>query len=96
MSAPAISTHTPYSNTHPGRKWFECAECHQENSDHPLLQSFDMTFACKKCKKCFRKDSREFEERYGGGEWHTHGRHADGGVATSTARIATTTLCLMP
>ncbi|KAF2246291.1 hypothetical protein BU26DRAFT_521725 [Trematosphaeria pertusa] len=44
------------------RKWFECAECHQENSDHPLLQSFDMTFACKKCKKCFRKDSREFEE----------------------------------
>ena len=21
-----------------------------------------MTFACKKCKKCFRKDAREFEE----------------------------------
>lgn len=22
------------------------------------------TFACKKCKKCFRKDTQEFEERY--------------------------------
>lgn len=48
-----------------GRKWFDCAECHQETADHPLLQSFEMTFACKKCKKCFRKDAREFEERYG-------------------------------
>ncbi|KAF2467785.1 uncharacterized protein BDR25DRAFT_291139 [Lindgomyces ingoldianus] len=44
------------------KKWFDCAECHQESADHPLLQSFDMTFACKKCKKCFRKDTREFEE----------------------------------
>ncbi|KAF2746018.1 hypothetical protein M011DRAFT_405129, partial [Sporormia fimetaria CBS 119925] len=44
------------------RKWFDCAECHSETADHPLLQSFDMTFACKKCKKCFRKDAREFEE----------------------------------
>ncbi|CRG87482.1 hypothetical protein PISL3812_04500 [Talaromyces islandicus] len=26
------------------------------------MQSFDMTFACKKCKKCFRKDTSEFEE----------------------------------
>jgi len=46
-----------------GRKWFDCAECHQEKEDHALLQSFEMTFACKKCKKCFRKDAREFEER---------------------------------
>lgn len=22
------------------------------------------TFACKKCKKCFRKEAQEFEERY--------------------------------
>ncbi|OKL63961.1 hypothetical protein UA08_00497 [Talaromyces atroroseus] len=44
------------------RKWFDCAECHREQEKHPLLQSFDMTFACKKCKKCFRKDTSEFEE----------------------------------
>ncbi|KAL3706184.1 hypothetical protein TMatcc_007194, partial [Talaromyces marneffei ATCC 18224] len=44
------------------RKWFDCAECHQEQETHPLIQSFDMTFACKKCKKCFRKDTSEFEE----------------------------------
>ncbi|EED17813.1 conserved hypothetical protein [Talaromyces stipitatus ATCC 10500] len=44
------------------RKWFDCAECHQEQESHPLMQSFDMTFACKKCKKCFRKDTSEFEE----------------------------------
>lgn len=65
-----------------GRKWFDCAECHQEQADHELLQTFDMVhtsmlhlncdlcdakgnqaFACKKCKKCFRKDTKEFEER---------------------------------
>ncbi|KAA6406515.1 MAG: zinc finger protein [Lasallia pustulata] len=45
------------------RQWFDCAECHRESEDHPLLQKFDMhTFACKKCKKCFRKDAQEFEE----------------------------------
>ncbi|KAL2037710.1 hypothetical protein N7G274_009435 [Stereocaulon virgatum] len=44
------------------RKWFDCAECHQEQEDHQLLQKFDMTFACKKCRKCFRKDTQEFEE----------------------------------
>ncbi|KAF2106575.1 hypothetical protein BDV96DRAFT_617282 [Lophiotrema nucula] len=44
------------------RKWFDCAECHAETADHTLQQSFDMTFACKKCKKCFRKDAHEFEE----------------------------------
>jgi len=44
------------------RKWFDCAECHHEVADHPLQQSFDMTFACKKCKKCFRKNAQEFEE----------------------------------
>ncbi|KAK4455992.1 hypothetical protein QBC34DRAFT_388565 [Podospora aff. communis PSN243] len=44
------------------RKWYDCVECHQESENHPLLQKFDMTFACKKCKKCFRKDAQEFEE----------------------------------
>ncbi|KAL5470027.1 hypothetical protein PMIN07_002190 [Paraphaeosphaeria minitans] len=44
------------------RKWFDCAECHHENADHDLMQTFEMTFVCKKCKKAFRKDSREFED----------------------------------
>ena len=46
-----------------GRKWYDCAECHQETADHELQQTFEMVFACKKCKKCFRKDAREFEDR---------------------------------
>jgi len=46
----------------PGKKWFDCPECHAEQESHPLLQKFEMTFACKKCKKCFRKDASEFEE----------------------------------
>lgn len=45
-----------------GKKWFDCSECHQEQESHPLLQRFEMIFACKKCKKCFRKDAQEFEE----------------------------------
>lgn len=44
------------------RKWFECAACHAEQETHPLKQQFEMTFACKKCRKCFRKDARDFEE----------------------------------
>jgi DNA-directed RNA polymerase subunit RPC12/RpoP len=27
-----------------------------------LLQTFEMTFICKKCKKAFRKDAREMED----------------------------------
>lgn len=46
----------------PGRKWFDCSECHAESEEHPLQQQFELTFACKKCKKCFRKDAREFDE----------------------------------
>ncbi|KAH7552905.1 hypothetical protein BM1_07878 [Bipolaris maydis] len=45
-----------------GKKWFDCAQCHEEQSNHPLMQTFDMTFICKKCKKAFRKDAREFED----------------------------------
>ncbi|TID22801.1 HOT13-Zinc-binding mitochondrial intermembrane space protein [Venturia nashicola] len=44
------------------RKWFDCAECHQESADHELLKRDEMIFACKKCKKCFRKDANEFED----------------------------------
>ncbi|KAN0099575.1 hypothetical protein V8E51_013350 [Hyaloscypha variabilis] len=44
------------------RKWFDCAECHAEQESHPLLQKTEMVFACKKCKKAFRKDAEEFEE----------------------------------
>ncbi|EAW14899.1 CHY zinc finger protein [Aspergillus clavatus NRRL 1] len=44
------------------RKWFDCAECHQEQEPHPLAKSTEMIFACKKCKKCFRKDATEFDE----------------------------------
>ena len=25
-----------------GRKWFDCADCHREQEDHPLLQKLDM------------------------------------------------------
>lgn len=45
-----------------GKKWFDCSECHTEQETHPLMQKFEMIFACKKCKKCFRKDAREFED----------------------------------
>ena len=45
------------------KKWFDCPECHAEACpDHPLAKSYELTFVCKKCKKCFRKDIREFEE----------------------------------
>jgi len=44
------------------RKWFDCAECHAESEDHPLMQSFDMTFVCKKCRKAFRKDTKDWDD----------------------------------
>lgn len=46
------------------RRWFDCADCHAETESHPLQQSLELVFACKKCKKCFRKDAQEFEDRY--------------------------------
>ncbi|CAD0112118.1 unnamed protein product [Aureobasidium uvarum] len=45
-----------------GRKWFDCAECHAESESHDLKPTLEMVFACKKCKKAFRKDVQEFEE----------------------------------
>ena len=44
------------------RQWFDCAECHAETQEHTLKQAMEMTFACKKCKKCFRKNMEEFED----------------------------------
>ncbi|GAB7347311.1 hypothetical protein MBLNU459_g3390t1 [Dothideomycetes sp. NU459] len=44
------------------RKWFDCAECHAESESHPLKPTLEMVFACKKCKKAFRKDVQEYEE----------------------------------
>ena len=44
------------------RKWFDCPECHEETQDHELEKTTEMVFACKKCKKVFRKLVEEFEE----------------------------------
>ncbi|KAM9999640.1 hypothetical protein ACTFIZ_008099 [Dictyostelium cf. discoideum] len=43
-------------------KWFDCADCHREVSDHEIYKSDEMIFACKKCKKVFRKTISTFEE----------------------------------
>ena len=44
------------------RKWFDCAECHRETEAHALRQAAEIVLACKKCRKCFRKDPTEFED----------------------------------
>lgn len=44
------------------RQWFDCAECHAEKQDHELKGATEMIFACKKCRKVFRKDMETFEE----------------------------------
>ncbi|KAI8638613.1 hypothetical protein BD408DRAFT_422829 [Parasitella parasitica] len=44
------------------KKWFDCAECHAAVSDHLLSKSNEMVFACKKCKKVFRKDMTDYED----------------------------------
>lgn len=44
------------------KKWFDCAECHREVSNHPLTKSWELVFGCKKCKKVFRKNMKDFEE----------------------------------
>lgn len=30
--------------------------------NHPLSKAIEMVFACKQCKKVFRKDMKDFEE----------------------------------
>ncbi|RUP31990.1 hypothetical protein BC936DRAFT_138597 [Jimgerdemannia flammicorona] len=44
------------------KKWFDCPECHSEVSDHALRKTTEMVFACKKCKKVFRKDMSDYSE----------------------------------
>ncbi|KAL4470216.1 hypothetical protein ABPG74_011827 [Tetrahymena malaccensis] len=44
------------------KKWFDCAECHNESQDHELKKTLEMVFACKVCKKVFRKDMKDFDE----------------------------------
>jgi uncharacterized CHY-type Zn-finger protein len=44
------------------RKWFDCAACHAETESHPLQQTTEMTFVCKKCRKAFRKDMSTWED----------------------------------
>jgi uncharacterized CHY-type Zn-finger protein len=46
------------------QKWFDCPECHEDmfGEDHELMKTTEMVFACKKCKKVFRKQIEEFEE----------------------------------
>ncbi|PRP78753.1 hypothetical protein PROFUN_00926 [Planoprotostelium fungivorum] len=44
------------------KKWFDCPQCHEDVSDHELGKTTEMVFACKKCKKVFRKDVGQFEE----------------------------------
>ncbi|KAI9216804.1 hypothetical protein BC828DRAFT_392744 [Blastocladiella britannica] len=45
------------------RQWFDCPECHAEVADHPLSRTTEMIFACKKCKKVFRKELENYEEQ---------------------------------
>ena len=45
--------------------WFDCPECHIDKfgeEGHELEKSYEMIFACKKCKRTFRKQVDEFEE----------------------------------
>ena len=46
------------------KKWFDCSDCHNEMSDHELKKTTEMTFACKICKKVFRKDMLMFEGNF--------------------------------
>ena len=36
--------------------WFDCPACHADSQEHKLVRTTEMTFACKKCRKTFRKD----------------------------------------
>lgn len=45
------------------KKWFDCPECHKESEKHELKRTMEMVFACKACKKTFRKDMTHYEEQ---------------------------------
>ena len=45
--------------------WYDCPLCFlDENGNYPDMSRIgtEMVFACKVCKKCFRKDMTQFEE----------------------------------
>jgi len=44
------------------KKWYDCAECHNELSDHEIKRGLELVMACKACKKVFRKDLADFDE----------------------------------
>ena len=44
------------------KEWFDCPACHAERQAHPLAKTTEMVFACKKCRKAFRKDMSEYDE----------------------------------
>lgn len=44
------------------RRWFDCPECHNECTDHALSKTVELVFACKACRKVFRKDASDFDE----------------------------------
>ena len=43
------------------KRWFECAECHDENTTgHRWTMSPTMRFTCRVCRKCFERDFKLF------------------------------------
>jgi uncharacterized CHY-type Zn-finger protein len=46
------------------KKWFECTECHDENSpSHSFKFAQSLKFVCKKCKSCFSRSFKHFSEK---------------------------------
>ena len=45
------------------RGWFDCPQCHEDVAagSHTLSKSIELCFACKKCRKVFRKDLSDFD-----------------------------------
>eukprot|EP01106_Pelomyxa_sp_JSP_P014001 TRINITY_DN4330_c0_g2_i2.p1 TRINITY_DN4330_c0_g2~~TRINITY_DN4330_c0_g2_i2.p1 ORF type:complete len:111 (-),score=35.23 TRINITY_DN4330_c0_g2_i2:196-528(-) len=43
------------------QRWFDCPQCHEEQADHPLARSWELTLVCKHCRRCFRVDPRDGE-----------------------------------
>jgi uncharacterized CHY-type Zn-finger protein len=45
------------------QRWFDCAECHDEVSDHPFRISTKLRLQCKSCTRIFQKDLTMITER---------------------------------
>ena len=43
-------------------RWYDCPLCHDEEEEHTWKLENEVIFACKTCKKAFRKDIQQFEE----------------------------------